>query len=153
MTEGNLSCYTRQDGRLHLLALEGTLDLATSAYATESIQRHQAEHGPNLILDTSRLDFIDSKGVGVLISAAKAAREAGGGVYIPNPATPVRKILEMCGLTALFPAELPPAAAALAAEAPPAPPPSRQLAARPSTTTGRAPSAGRTPARPARRAA
>ncbi len=151
MTEGNLSCYTRRDGRISILAFEGTLDLATSGYAIDAIQHHQAEHGPDLVLDTSRLDFIDSKGVGILISAAKSAREAGGAIYLPNPATPVRKILETCGLSALFPNELPRVPALTAVDSAPAS--GRPAAAPAGTARPAVKPASRPAARPARKAA
>jgi anti-sigma B factor antagonist len=86
-----------------MLVFEGTLDLATVPLAMDWLQRVLNDHGPHLAVDTSRLDFIDSKGVGALLAGAKAARDAGGQLYLPNPALPVRKILEMCGLTSLFP--------------------------------------------------
>jgi anti-anti-sigma factor len=103
MTEACLSCYTRRDTRATILALEGTLDIATAPQAVESLQQFQKEHGPQVVLDTSRLDFIDSRGVGVLMTAAKSARDAGGCLFLHNPTLPVRKILEMCGVMSLFP--------------------------------------------------
>lgn len=104
MPEASLSCYTRRDPTELVLAFEGTLDLATAPRATQALQEFIEQHGPDVVLDTARLDFIDSKGVGALLTGAKAALQAGGKIYLLNPATPVRKILEMCGLLSLFPA-------------------------------------------------
>jgi len=115
MPEASLSCYTRREGRSITLAIEGCLDIATAPQATEFLQKSLTEHGPNLVVDTSRLDFIDSKGVGALLSAAKASRDAGGQIYMHEPALPVKKILDMCGLQALFP---PPPASHLEAALP-----------------------------------
>jgi anti-anti-sigma factor len=103
MAEASLSCYTRRDQSELVLAFEGTLDLVTAPRATRALQEFVAQHGPDVVLDTARLDFIDSKGVGALLSGAKAARSAGGSIYLLNAATPVQKILEMCGLRSLFP--------------------------------------------------
>jgi len=100
-----------------MLALEGALDVATAPQAEEALQQFIKEHGSFVIVDLSRLDFIDSKGVGTLLSAAKSTRDADGRLFVHNPALPVRKILEMCGVAALFPAPPPPAA-----PEPPAPP-------------------------------
>lgn len=108
MTDTNLSCYTRREGRSVVLAIEGTLDVVTVPQASHAMQRYMLEHGSTMIIDASRLDFIDSKGVGALIAAAKSARDLGGTIYLQNPATPVRKILETCGLMALFPPPPPP---------------------------------------------
>ncbi len=135
MTEATLSCYTRPEGRSTVLALEGTLDVATAPQASAAIQRFILEHGASVVIDTSRLDFIDSKGVGTLIGAAKSARELGGKIYLLNPATPVRKIIETCGLTSLFPP-------------PPAPEMSPETSAAPATNgNSKSRATGRTPAR------
>jgi anti-sigma B factor antagonist len=143
MPEATLDCYTRPDGRRTILVLEGTLDVATAPAAAEALARFTKEHGPEVIVDTSRVDFIDSRGVGALIGAAKAARDAGGAVYLPAPAVPVRKILEICGVTALFPAVPPP---------PPAPAPA--AAAAPASGSPARPSApARSGARTARKTA
>lgn len=107
MSQSHLSCYTRREGRRLVLAIEGALDVATAPQAEEALQQFISEHGPSVILDASRLNFVDSKGVGTLISAAKAARDAGGRLFLREPTLPVQKILEMCGLTELFPAPAP----------------------------------------------
>lgn len=122
-----------------MLALEGALDLETAPQATEAFLEFLQEHGPYVILDTSHLDFVDSKGVGMLISAAKAARDAGGQLFMNNPAIPVQKILEMCGLTSLFPPRPRP-------EPAPALPTEKPEAAGVAAASGRAP---RTPRRAA----
>lgn len=140
MPEVSLECYTRRDGRRLVHALEGTLDVATAPRAGEWLQRAMLEHGPDLVIDASRIHFVDSKGIGALLLAAKSARELGGRLYLLDPALPVCKILEMCGLTALFPppARLEPEAA-----------PRRPAEAGPSP----APRAGSAAARPLRKAA
>lgn len=103
MPEASLSCYVRQETASPILSLEGTLDIANAPRAQVALQEFFVEHGPEIVVDTSRLDFIDSRGLGALLNVAKAARDAGGAVYLPQPALPVRKILETCGLTTLFP--------------------------------------------------
>ena len=143
MAEASLSSYTRRENRSVILALEGCLDVATAPKAIEAIQQFIREHGANVVVETSRLDFIDSKGVGALLTGAKAARDAGGQLYLHNPALPVRKILEMCGLLAMFP---PRPATETAAESVTEPAPaSRPAASRPaasSSATSSRPAAG-----------
>jgi anti-sigma B factor antagonist len=102
MPEADLSCYTRQDGAHTIAALEGCLDVLNAPRAVKFLEEFIEKHGPQVSVDTSRLDFIDSKGIGALLSAAKTARDAGGHLAIPDPNLPVRKILEACGLLSLF---------------------------------------------------
>lgn len=153
MAEASLHCYTRREHAELVLAFEGTLDMATAPRAIDVLQQFIAEHGPDVVLDMARLDFIDSKGVGALLSGVKAAREAGGKFYLLNPATPVKKILEMCGLQSLFP----PAPERKPEPAPEAPEPAARPRAAvagsaPRTTSPRAAGTGTTSRTPRRAA-
>jgi anti-sigma B factor antagonist len=112
MPEASLACYPRRDPGRTVLVLEGCLDVVTSPRGIELMENFIREHGPNVVFDTERLDFIDSKGVGALLSAAKLAKDGGGSISLPNAPFPVRKILETCGLLPLF-SPVPPAGAAV----------------------------------------
>jgi anti-sigma B factor antagonist len=102
MAEAALHCYPRPEGSGSVLVLEGCLDLINSPKGLETMEAYIREHGPDVVFDTARLDFIDSKGVGALLAAAKAAKDAGGQLRIQEPTFVVRKILETCGLLQLF---------------------------------------------------
>lgn len=115
MPEASLACYPRRDPGRTVLVLEGCLDVVTSPRGAELMESFIREHGPDVVFDTERLDFIDSKGVGALLSAAKVAKDAGGCISLPNAPFPVRKILETCGLLPLFP-PVPPSRTAAPAE-------------------------------------
>jgi anti-anti-sigma factor len=115
MAEAALHCYARPEGRRTVLVLEGCLDVVNAPRGVELMEGFIREHGPEVVFDAARLDFIDSKGVGALLSAAKAAQEAGGQVTLQEPTWAVRKILETCGLLSLF---MPAANAARAAREP-----------------------------------
>ena len=150
MIEPVLSCYTRPDGRTMTLVFEGCLDISTAPRALEALQRHVLEHGPSIVLETTRLDFIDSRGVGVLIAGVKSARDAGGKIYLTRPAMPVQKILETCGLLSLFPPEPTPEPIV---EEEPKPAASKTLASARSTPSERSEAGNRAPTRTRKRAA
>jgi len=103
MAGAPLSCYELRENQLSLLVLDGTLDVTTSDQALAAIRDYVLKRGSTVVLDGSRLDFIDSKGVGTLINALKGVREMGGRLYLREPSVPARKILELCGLMSLFP--------------------------------------------------
>jgi anti-sigma B factor antagonist len=109
MTQPPFSAYVRKERDRNYLVFEGAIDVATAPEAQSALQRFSAEHGATVLLDMSRVNFIDSRGLGALIAAAKAARDAGGQLYIDRPAVPVVKILETCQITSLFPAPPEPA--------------------------------------------
>jgi anti-anti-sigma factor len=103
MSQAHFTSYTRQENQAPILVLEGTIDLATTELAGAALERFMAEKGPAIVVDASRVNFIDSKGLGTLLKAAKAARDAGGQLALHNPSLPVTKIVEACGLSGLFP--------------------------------------------------
>jgi anti-sigma B factor antagonist len=58
--------------------------------------------GPKLWVDLSRVSFIDSTGLGMLVGVLKEAREMNGDVRLMNAGREVRRILQVTGLEALF---------------------------------------------------
>lgn len=84
------------------IALEGELDLAHQAATSDAVARVLDRRLPCLVLDLSRLSFIDSCGIHVLISAHKRGAEQGTQlVIIPGPPA-VQRVLEICGLTEIL---------------------------------------------------
>ncbi|SDJ36588.1 STAS domain-containing protein [Salimicrobium halophilum] len=60
---------------------------------------HFIDHeGSNLILSFSDVDYIDSAGLGVLISTHKKLEANGGTLTIENPTGAVREIFELTNL-------------------------------------------------------
>lgn len=64
-----------RDG-LHHVALRGELDLSTVAKVQEALDRVEADGPATVVLDLSRLTFLDSTGLRCVITAAERAREA-----------------------------------------------------------------------------
>jgi anti-sigma B factor antagonist len=55
-----------------------------------------------VIVDMSGVEFCDSTGMNVLLTAMKRAREHGGGLVLASPRPAVRKILQVTGLDSVF---------------------------------------------------
>ena len=55
-----------------------------------------------IVVDLSSLGFIDSSGLGALVTALKTARQAGGDVRLCGLTTPVRSIFELTRLFRVF---------------------------------------------------
>ena len=55
-----------------------------------------------LILNLSEVDYIDSTGLGVMISGRNSLDKAGGKLILASPNESVRKVLELTRLTQLF---------------------------------------------------
>lgn len=74
--------------------------------------RELVENGSrNLVVDLSATEFIDSSGLGALISGLKAARQAGGDLRIAAPSEQVRRVLTLTRLDTVLTAHATPEAA------------------------------------------
>jgi anti-sigma B factor antagonist len=84
---------------LHLIVVEGELDLAVAPELREAIER--AAGTGRVIVDLGPCDFIDSTGIAVLIRGREALVAAGGDLAICSPTRQVLRVLEVTGLAAL----------------------------------------------------
>jgi anti-anti-sigma factor len=65
--------------------LEGRLDLLSARDVRTRLTETVAAGQDRLVVDLGDVPFIDSSGLGALISALKAARQAGGDLRIARP--------------------------------------------------------------------
>jgi anti-sigma B factor antagonist len=85
-----------------LLKLVGRLDAATSKDFKKKIGALTEEDRFNLLLDLSELDFIDSSGLGSLVSALRTVNNQGGDIKIAGIKPQVRAIFELTRLHRVF---------------------------------------------------
>jgi anti-sigma B factor antagonist len=88
---------------LVIATLAGELDLDRADDVRDSLA--QAATSPDcryLRVDASGLGFIDSYGLGALVSARNSAAAAGVGLTLANPSPPVRKAIQVTGLGQMF---------------------------------------------------
>jgi len=83
--------------------LVGELDLFTAPLLREGLLRLLDDGTGDLTLDMSRLSFIDSTGLSVLVGAYKLAQQNGRGIVLRGPRPSARKVLEISGLDTVFP--------------------------------------------------
>lgn len=86
-----------------IIRLDGRLDLQA---APEVRQQLEAAAGPTrLIVDMARVTFVDSSGLGALVSGLKAARREGGELRLAAPGEQARQLLKLTTLDRVFPIE------------------------------------------------
>lgn len=69
-----------------LIRLTGLLDAFSEAIFRKVLSKLVDEDPANLILDLSKIDFVDSSGLGALVQLVKKAQAAGGSLQIvTNP--------------------------------------------------------------------
>jgi anti-anti-sigma factor len=80
------------------LELRGELDMSGTDRLRIALE--QAEEPPSglLVLDLSKLDFIDSTGLEVLLRAARRAHDSGRRLIVARPSRYVRRLLEMTAI-------------------------------------------------------
>jgi len=99
------SLYSGRAFTTYQIALIGDVDAYTSVGQLEPVMRqvfvsHQAH---SLILNLSRLEFMDSSGFSVLLNAHRTAVGRGGKVVIASPLFPVARSLGITGLDRVIP--------------------------------------------------
>ena len=77
------------------LVATGEIDAHTSPALAAAID----EAGPDVVLDLSGVEFVDSSGLRVLIDAHQRLADAGGGLRLVALSEPVRRLLEISGVT------------------------------------------------------
>jgi anti-anti-sigma factor len=97
---GPLTVSVANDGANWTVSLQGELDLATAEPVQRQLEIVMSDSGcERLVLDMSKLEFIDSTGIAVLLRAIQ--RDAGFDRLrvVPSTALGVTRVLELTGLT------------------------------------------------------
>lgn len=85
-----------------VIGLNGRLDAAAAPEVQKCLEEAFAGGSTNLVVDLSKVSFIDSTGLGTLVSGLKAARRAEGDVRLVAPNSQVRKLLQLTTLDRVF---------------------------------------------------
>ena len=97
-----LSIVVSRQGATSTIAFDGEWDLATRERARDAVQSVVERQPDRVVLDLSRLTFMDSTGVhGVVELARSAARLNIELVVIPGPRA-VQRVFELCQLSELL---------------------------------------------------
>ena len=93
----------RRDGRVHL-SLFGELDVARRDQFQVGLRRARDASSDGLVIDLSGLTFIDSTGLGLIISAwTESKREGLSLEMVPGSAEQVRRTLALTGIDRFIP--------------------------------------------------
>jgi anti-sigma B factor antagonist len=100
---GGLQLTVGQQGTTGILELVGELDVAQEARVREALKQVFDAQPECLVLDLSRLSFIDSTGIGIVIGVKKAAERDGVRLVICRGPLAVQRVFELTGLTSSLP--------------------------------------------------
>jgi anti-sigma B factor antagonist len=101
LMDGGIADYAL-DGRTHLIEVSGQVDINAAPALQERTTRVIDEGKTRVIVDLSRVGFMDSTGLGVLVGALKRLRAGQGVLALVVTDYDVERLLELTGLDRTF---------------------------------------------------
>lgn len=85
-----------------LAILEGELDTAAAADAEVCLQPLLDSKGKDVVIDCTKLEYIASSGLRLLLGILKTAKGVGSRVVLKNVNDVVKDVLELTGFISIF---------------------------------------------------
>lgn len=99
----NFKMETRTlEKELPIIALEGEVDVYTAPQLKQQMISLLEEGAREVVVDLSRVDYLDSTALGVLIGGLKRLREMDGNLALVCPSPRIRRVFEITGLDKIF---------------------------------------------------
>lgn len=87
-----------------LLRVEGLIKLGESAqFFAQTLDRALSNHSGHVLVDFSKINYIDSTGIGELVGYLSRFRDASRKLILVRPSERITKLLEVAQLLELFP--------------------------------------------------
>lgn len=87
-----------------LLQVEGVIRLGESAeFFAQTLERALGDDRGHVVVDLSKINYIDSTGIGELVGYLGKFRDASRKLILVNPSERIVKLLEVARLADLFP--------------------------------------------------
>lgn len=102
-TSGLLSIESKLEGGSFLVRVAGELDRSNADLLASCVTEAEATSAPRIVLDLSRLTFMDSSGLRVLLGAAARSDGRAGRLSLVGPTRGVRRVIELTGTAARLP--------------------------------------------------
>ena len=92
----------RKEGDVTILSLDGRLDLTSASSLKEASKDILENESKKMVLNLDGVDFINSSGLGALVSILKEVRSSQGSMRLSNLAPYVKEIFDITQLTNIF---------------------------------------------------
>jgi anti-anti-sigma factor len=102
MDEELLTVTTTRDGDRATVALAGELDVNSAPLVGEELGRLAEDDVSSVIVDVSRLTFVDSTGLRVILAGRERLQTIGATLVLDGASGVVERVLEMTGLRGLL---------------------------------------------------
>lgn len=97
-----LSLHNRDTAGYAVVEARGEVDIYTSSLLRERLVEIIDGGARHVVVDLSRVDFLDSSGLGVLVGALKRLRTAGGELGVVCASDKLLKIFRITALDRVF---------------------------------------------------
>lgn len=95
--------YSELDSGIRLIRLNGVLDLNGTYNVEVPFVRHCGGNNIRVLVDLSKVSYISSVGIPMLVNTAKSVVSRGGKMVLLHPPDSVVKVLEMVGIPQIIP--------------------------------------------------
>ena len=102
MQPTNFSVTIRQAGPISLLDVSGRLTSFETGALRESISRLLKQDRKNIVLNLSELQYLDSSGIGELVSSFTTVTNGGGQLKLLNLTKKIQELLAITKLLTVF---------------------------------------------------
>jgi anti-anti-sigma factor len=103
LSGGALRVQSERGSHCHVVEVEGELDLASLELLDEEVRRVMATDASAIVLDLSRLEFIDSSGIQLLLQLELKSRNNGRRLRMVRGSSAVQRLLELTGADEMLP--------------------------------------------------
>ena len=85
-----------------VIELEGEVDVYTAPQLKQQVIGVLESGAKELVVDLTKVDYLDSTALGVLIGGLKRMREVDGNMILVCPSPRIRRVFEITGLDKIF---------------------------------------------------
>lgn len=90
------------EGERTVLWLDGECDMATRPALTETLAKTISRDGTDLVVDLTRVTFLGAATINTLVQSRNIMRGQSRKLTLRSPSGLARRVLVLCGLTALL---------------------------------------------------
>lgn len=98
----NININFKEEDNIWNVVPVGEIDIYTSPKFKDILAEKLKEKQTDILIDGSELDYLDSTGLGALISILKVVRENDKNIYLENIKPNIRKLFDITDLDKVF---------------------------------------------------
>lgn len=97
-----MQIQTEEQGKITIVKFGGEIDLYNAPEVKETIQKLVNAHRFHILFDLGEVTYVDSSGIGAMISSLTNVKRHRGSLKLCNLTGPVKKVFELTKLNSFF---------------------------------------------------